>query len=281
MTSLTLASETPSLAASLATNASRSASCSLTSLAADLLQRGAQLGLRDAELLGERGDRPGAPGAGAAAAQAAAGCQPPGAGRASAARSLASLTPILLREVAEGGLVGAAIRPGLQRVEGGADLGRVDAELGREGVVEALEPVAAPLAAHDLAVPWNFSSAAVTLASSRPSSVASALASSALRSSLRAAVGTQVLERRAQLGLGHAELGGDAGEVAGAAGPGPGRAGRGEEVGVAAGERGPVARLAPERVGPGGEHERAAERGRRLLGTWGHGESIGEATESS
>ena len=51
--------------------------------------------------------------------------------------------------------------------------------------------------------------------------------------------------------------------------------------GPAAGQRGPVARLAPERVGPGGEHERAAEGGRRLLRTWGHGrEASGRQVES-
>ena len=186
----------------------------------------------------------------------------------------------LLREVGERGLVDAAIGAGLERVEGGADLGRVDAELGREGLVEALDPVAAALAADDLAV------------------------------------AVELLERGLDLGLVETELGGqrlgergrgarpwrrrgrDAGPRARRAawprsrracpampersrGPGPcgpGRARGGS--GVAAGERGPVARLAPERVGPGGEHERAAECDRRLLCARGHAESFGERRES-
>ena len=152
MTSLIFASETPSLAASLATKASRSAVALLLQIGVDLLQRGAQLRLGDAELLGQRGRaEPGRRGRTAAAAAGAAGARA-GAQVGERGAQLGLADADLLREVGELGLVGAAVRAGPQRIEGGADLGLVDAELGREGVVEALEPVAATLAADDLAV---------------------------------------------------------------------------------------------------------------------------------
>ena len=115
--------------------------------------------------------------------------------------------------------------PGLSESKAGADLRLVDAELGRQRVVEALEPVAATLAADDLAVAVELLERGRDLGLVEAERGRQRLGELVLVTSslAAAAVGTQVLERGAQLGLGDAELGGDAGEVAGAAGaPGAG-----------------------------------------------------------
>ena len=151
MTCLILASEMPSLAASFVTNASRSASCSCSSRPWISRQRGAQLGLGDPQRLGERGiaERPRAVIAAHALAELARAARAQ-VGKRGAQRRFADAE--LGREVAEVGRAATAAA-GLQVVEGGTDLGRSHAELARERVVEALEPVAAPLGADDLVRP--------------------------------------------------------------------------------------------------------------------------------
>ena len=252
----------------------------LVEIAADLLQRGAQLGLGDAELLGDLRD--GRTDAAADVVTEAGAAEAPAGSQVVEGRAELVLADAeLLREVGEGGLAGAAIGAGLQRVERGADLGRVDAELGREGIVEALEPVAAPLTTDALRSPWNFSSAAVTFAASRPSSEARALASaswcssffaprSGRRSSSAARSLASVTPSRSAMPERSRGPPGPRPDGAGDADGGRGRA--------AAAERRAAARLGPERVGPGGEHERAAERDGRLLCTWGHGRELRRGT---
>ena len=237
MTSFTLASETPSLAASLVMKASRSASCSLTRSPRTFFSAALSLACVTPSSLASAATWGGPPGRRGAVTEA-------GAGAAAGARAgqqvgergaqLGLGDADLLREVGERGLVGAAVLPGLERVERGADLGLVDAELGREGVVEALDAVAAALAADDLAVAVELVERGRDLGLVETELGGQRLGQRLLAHlALAAAVGTQVLERRAQLRLGHAELGGGVGEVAraGAAGvPGAGGAGLGGGV---------------------------------------------------
>ena len=129
----------------------------LLEIATDLLHRGAQLGLGDAELLGQRrGARAtrttGTTGAAAKRRAGAAGARTgPQVVERGAQLGLADAQ--LLGEIAEAGLGDAAVGAGLERVERRADLRGVDAELGRQRLVEAVEPIAATIAADDLAVP--------------------------------------------------------------------------------------------------------------------------------
>ena len=151
MTSLTLASEMPSLAASLVTNASRSAWCCCSSRPWIFVSAARSLAWVTPSALASAGS-PSGPGAVIAAHAVAELAR---AARAQVGKGGAQLRfadAELGGDVAEVGRAATAAA-GLQLVERGADLGRSHAELARERVVEALEPVAAPLAADDLARP--------------------------------------------------------------------------------------------------------------------------------
>ena len=247
-------------------------------------QRGAQLGLADAELLGERVEL-----ASRAPRGRARAWRLPGAARAqvrSASRSFASVTPsFVARSLRSGG------PPGRVRTSSSAarTLAASTPSSLRELVGERVADVAAVAVAAELAPALAVADALVERGLDLGLGDAE-LAGERLRERV-----AEVVERRAlrssrtarsaamQLVLADAELLGGVGEAstraaAEAAGAGP----VAEAVAAlarrrwrAAGERRAVARLAPERVGPGGEHEGAREGSRRLLGAWGHGRSIG------
>ncbi len=171
-------------------------------------------------------------------------------------------------------------------VERGADLGGGDAELLRELGGELVADVSAAAVAAELAPALavglaRLSSADSTLDSEMPSSCGERLLERVAELlALALAVVAEGAERGDELVLGDAELLGGVGErlaraaaeatVARAAAEAV-AGGLAIRVGVAAGESRSVTRLAAERVGPGGEHERAREGRCGLLGAWGHG----------